>query len=80
MLTETSLHVKRHVLQIYVVLICSVHVADDKNFMFPSGVPMPWDSHGGEDVAVYAQGPMAHLFHGVQVSLCSGQHAVVFYF
>ncbi|XP_052791686.1 alkaline phosphatase-like [Mya arenaria] len=38
----------------------------DNNFAFPSGVPMPWESHGGEDVAIYAQGPMSHLFHGVQ--------------
>ncbi|XP_060607812.1 alkaline phosphatase-like [Ruditapes philippinarum] len=38
----------------------------DKGFAFPSGVPIPWDTHGGEDVAIYAQGPMAHLIHGVQ--------------
>lgn len=38
----------------------------DNNFTFPSGVPMPWETHGGEDVAIYAQGPMSHLIHGVQ--------------
>ncbi|XP_053379759.1 alkaline phosphatase, tissue-nonspecific isozyme-like [Mercenaria mercenaria] len=38
----------------------------DKDFAFPSGVPAPWETHGGEDVAIYAQGPMAHLIHGVQ--------------
>ncbi|XP_060561805.1 alkaline phosphatase, tissue-nonspecific isozyme-like, partial [Ruditapes philippinarum] len=38
---------------------------EDKEFAFPTGVPAPWETHGGEDVAIYAQGPMAHLIHGV---------------
>ncbi|KAL8622193.1 hypothetical protein ACOMHN_052995 [Nucella lapillus] len=28
-------------------------------------VGMRWETHGGEDVAIYGRGPMAHLFHGV---------------
>ena len=28
-------------------------------------MPRRWDTHGGEDVPVYAHGPMAHLFRGV---------------
>ncbi|XP_066946180.1 alkaline phosphatase, tissue-nonspecific isozyme-like [Macrobrachium rosenbergii] len=38
-----------------------------KDFVSPSGVPTRegGETHGGEDVAVYASGPMAHLFHRV---------------
>ncbi|XP_020799524.1 membrane-bound alkaline phosphatase [Drosophila serrata] len=32
---------------------------------FPSGVPIDNDSHGGDDVPVYALGPWSHLFTGV---------------
>ena len=28
-------------------------------------MPLDYETHGGEDVGVYAHGPMAHLFHGV---------------
>ncbi|MGI1679923.1 MAG: alkaline phosphatase [Cellvibrionaceae bacterium] len=34
-----------------------------KNFRQESLVPMPSESHAGEDVAIYAIGPWAHLFH-----------------
>ncbi|VDO02458.1 unnamed protein product [Rodentolepis nana] len=35
----------------------------DKNFSIPSLVPMPWASHGGDDVGVYANGAFSQLFH-----------------
>lgn len=28
-------------------------------------MPLRHETHGGEDVAVFAKGPMAHLLHGV---------------
>ena len=33
-------------------------------FLQPSLVPLESETHGGEDVAIYANGPMAHLFSG----------------
>ncbi|KAL4715992.1 hypothetical protein ACJJTC_013292 [Scirpophaga incertulas] len=34
------------------------------NYTYPSLVPIPRETHGGEDVAVYAKGPWAHIFSG----------------
>lgn len=36
------------------------------NYFQESLVPAPGETHGGEDVAIYAVGPWAHLIHGVQ--------------
>ncbi|XP_058017373.1 alkaline phosphatase, tissue-nonspecific isozyme [Ahaetulla prasina] len=37
----------------------------DINYQAQSAVPLRMETHGGEDVAVFAKGPMAHLLHGV---------------
>jgi alkaline phosphatase len=34
------------------------------DYLQPSLVPLESETHGGEDVAIYANGPMAHLFSG----------------
>ncbi|XP_052819506.1 alkaline phosphatase-like isoform X2 [Mya arenaria] len=36
-----------------------------KDFVQQSGVKLESETHGGEDVGIYARGPMSHLFHGV---------------
>ncbi|EMP30066.1 Alkaline phosphatase, tissue-nonspecific isozyme [Chelonia mydas] len=35
------------------------------NYQAQSAVPLRQETHGGEDVAIFAKGPMAHLLHGV---------------
>lgn len=37
-----------------------------EDYLFECALPGSSAPHGGQDVAVYADGPMAHLFHGVQ--------------
>ncbi|XP_064650752.1 alkaline phosphatase-like [Lineus longissimus] len=37
----------------------------DPNFKAQAPVPVPDETHSGEDVPIYALGPMAHLFHGL---------------
>ncbi|NXD25925.1 PPBI phosphatase, partial [Spelaeornis formosus] len=36
------------------------------DYLPQAAVPVDSETHGGEDVAILAKGPMAHLFHGVQ--------------
>jgi alkaline phosphatase len=36
----------------------------DKNYRQESAVPLSSETHGGEDVAIYAAGPMSFLFDG----------------
>ncbi|XP_078696938.1 alkaline phosphatase-like isoform X1 [Branchiostoma floridae x Branchiostoma belcheri] len=37
----------------------------DKDYIQQSAVPMRYESHSGEDVSVFSDGPMAHLFRGL---------------
>ncbi|KTF94850.1 hypothetical protein cypCar_00039429 [Cyprinus carpio] len=37
----------------------------DKDYVQQAAVPLDSETHGGEDVALFARGPMAHLFQGV---------------
>uniref|UniRef100_A0A182RTZ7 Alkaline phosphatase n=1 Tax=Anopheles funestus TaxID=62324 RepID=A0A182RTZ7_ANOFN len=37
----------------------------DQEFQFPKVVPMKYETHGGDDVALFAYGPWSHLFGGM---------------
>ncbi|XP_050431795.1 membrane-bound alkaline phosphatase-like [Adelges cooleyi] len=37
---------------------------EKENLQYPSFVPLEFETHGGEDVMVFARGPWAHLFTG----------------
>ncbi|KAL5012742.1 hypothetical protein ScPMuIL_011293 [Solemya velum] len=45
------------------------HLTNNKTardeFVQASAVPLASETHGGQDVVIYARGPMSHLFHGV---------------
>lgn len=38
----------------------------DKNYLPEAAVPLAGETHGGEDVPIFARGPQAHLFRGVR--------------
>ncbi|XP_050096378.1 alkaline phosphatase-like [Anopheles aquasalis] len=37
----------------------------DRDFQYPKVVPMKYETHGGDDVALFAYGPWSHLFGGI---------------
>ncbi|XP_026131345.1 alkaline phosphatase-like isoform X1 [Carassius auratus] len=39
---------------------------NQNNYQAQAAVPLKSETHGGEDVAIFSKGPMAHLLHGVQ--------------
>ncbi len=43
----------------------NLYYAEAADFVQPALVPIDYETHGGEDVTIYANGPMSHLFHGV---------------
>ena len=38
---------------------------ESESYLQETAIPLSYETHGGEDVAIYAQGPRAHLIHGV---------------
>ncbi|KAM6928003.1 alkaline phosphatase, tissue-nonspecific isozyme isoform 1-T2 [Xenentodon cancila] len=38
---------------------------EENDYQAQAAVPLSMETHGGEDVAVFAKGPLAHLLHGV---------------
>ncbi|XP_034738308.1 intestinal-type alkaline phosphatase [Etheostoma cragini] len=41
-------------------------ISSDNDYLQQAPVPLDSETHGIEDVAIFAKGPMSHLFHGVQ--------------
>lgn len=46
-------------------IIRAICILDDNNYTFPKTVPMKLETHGGDDVGIFAYGPWAHLLTGV---------------
>lgn len=46
-------------------LLKLLRFSESNDYKYPSMVPLSSETHGGEDVAIYARGPFSHLFTGV---------------
>nr|XP_048284901.1 intestinal-type alkaline phosphatase 1-like [Myodes glareolus] len=44
----------------------TIEESSDPSYLQQTAVPLSSETHGGEDVAIFARGPQAHLVHGVQ--------------
>ena len=52
------------------------YLASD-SFLQPAMVPLATESHGGDDVAIFALGPQAHLFQGgLRTTLHRSRHGL----
>uniref|UniRef100_A0AAQ5ZAG1 alkaline phosphatase n=1 Tax=Amphiprion ocellaris TaxID=80972 RepID=A0AAQ5ZAG1_AMPOC len=41
-------------------------ISSGNDYLQQAAVPLDSETHGSDDVAIFAKGPMSHLFHGVQ--------------
>ena len=47
------------------MILCLSCYSEDPKYKQQSFVPSVYETHGGEDVAIFATGPWSHLFHSV---------------
>lgn len=51
---------------------------DDENYIQESAVYIYQETHGGEDVAIYASGPMSYLFTGYsRINFCVAYYNLI---
>jgi hypothetical protein len=53
----TMCNANNHVVTVFIV-------TDDEDYLFPSTAPLNSETHGGDDVIVFARGPWSHLYAG----------------